>query len=74
MHWRQLGRRLLEDEEALTGIDNDYHKSNEKAFEMLKKWKQRNGLSANFHVLYDALCDKRVDRKDLAEEFCCSKQ
>ena len=74
MHWRQLGRRLLKDEAALIRIDNDYRESQEKAYKMLERWKQSNGSRATFRVLYNALSNEVVNRKDLAEKFCCSEQ
>ena len=41
-------------------------------FSMLQKWKQRLGSEATYQVLFDALCDKLVERNDLAELFCVS--
>ena len=40
---------------------------------MLIRWKEKEGADAMFSVLYDALCHERVQRKDLAERFCCNQ-
>ena len=38
---------------------------------MLMAWKQKEGSNATYEVLYDALCNKKVQCKLLAEQFCC---
>ena len=69
--WIELGRRLLENDEAtLYAIDKENEKYSEKAYKMLLKWKQTKGSGATFCVLHDALCHPLLNRKDLAEEFC----
>ena len=37
---------------------------------MLREWKYREGSEATYSVLYSALSDELVRRKDLAETFC----
>ena len=37
---------------------------------MLREWKYREGSEATYSVLYSALSDELVGRKDLAEKFC----
>ena len=69
--WRTLGRQLNFHEADLEEFDNSHRQISEKAYAMLLTWKQRGGSDATYSVLYQALCDKRVDRKDLAQEFCC---
>ena len=70
-HWKKLGRRLLENGEAvLDAIDKDNQESCEKAYKMLLRWKRANGSGATYRVLHDALCHDLVNRQDLAEEFC----
>ena len=69
--WKPLARRLLESSE-LEALHKENEKWSEKAFAMLRKWKQKNGFEATYRCLYDALCHDLVNRKDLAEEFCCS--
>ena len=68
--WKPLARRLLESSE-LESLHKDNEKWSEKAFAMLIKWKQKNASKATYRCLYDALCHDLVNRKDLAEEFCC---
>ena len=40
---------------------------------MLMAWKQKEGSNATYEVLYDALCNKKVQCKLLAEQFCCDE-
>ena len=69
--WRTLGRQLNFHEADLEEFDNSHRQISEKAYAMLLTWKQRDGSDATYSVLNQALCDKRVKRKDLAQEFCC---
>ena len=73
-HWKKLGRRLKLDEADLIAIHLQDDECSEKAYSMLLKWKQAKGKAATFVVLYNALCHHLVDRKDLAEKFCCDCQ
>ena len=69
--WKKLGRRLLENDEALLdAVDMDNDKCSEKAYQMLLQWKAAKGSDATFRVLHDALCHDLVNRRDLAEKFC----
>ena len=68
--WRDLGRRLKFGDAELQGFDHDKRKLREKAYEMLIRWKQREASKATYFVLFEALCDKFVNRKDLGEKFC----
>lgn len=70
--WEKLGRRLEFTPAELTALHQDKGKWSEKAFAMLLEWKQRKGSDATYRCLYDALCHKLINRKDLAEEFCCT--
>ena len=70
--WKPLGRRLQFTEAEIT----TFHKENpdeysEKAYQMLLRWKSRDGKHATYQVLYDALDHKLVKEKRLAEEICC---
>ena len=70
--WKPLGRRLQFTEAEIT----TFHKENpdeysEKAYQMLLRWKSRDGKDATYQVLYDALDHKLVKGKRLAEEMCC---
>ena len=69
--WRMLGRRLNFNEAKLQEFDNSHEQISEKAYAMLLAWKQRDGSVATYSVLNQALCDPLVERKDLAQEFCC---
>ena len=70
--WDALARRLEFSEAEREGFDDAYKDLADKSFRMLRRWKQKNGRSATYKVLYEALCHKNVDRKDLAEHFCNS--
>ena len=69
--WKTLGRRLTFHEAELQEFDNSHEEISEKAYAMLLAWKRRGGSDATYSVLNQALCDTRVKRKDLAQEFCC---
>lgn len=66
--WRRLGHRLGIQESVLEEIDGGNEQPSEKVYHMLMLWKQKSG--ATYKVLYDALVDKLVGRRDLAEKFC----
>ena len=69
--WKRLGRRLRVPESVLKGIDMSYQDQLEKAaYQMLKYWKQRQGVAATYSALHDALQHELVNRRDLAEMFC----
>lgn len=68
--WKALGRRLMKDTD-LDAFDKEEDQLHEKVYTMLVKWKRAKGDEATFSVLYNALCDPFVLRRDLAEEFCC---
>ena len=69
--WRTLGRRLSFHEAQLKEFDNGHEQISGKAYAMLSAWKQRYGSDATYIVLSQALCHTLVNRRDLAEEFCC---
>ena len=69
--WKKLGRRLEFEEAQLEAFHKQDEECSEKAYKMLLRWKQRNGSAATYQVLHDALCHSLVDRKDLAEKYCC---
>ena len=70
--WKALGRRLKLEAPELTALHQENEELSEKAFAMLIKWKQKNAFEATYRCLYDALCHKLVNRKDLAGKFCCT--
>ena len=69
--WEQSGGRLGFNQAAITCFDRDHKGLNRKAFKMLIAWRKKEGADATYKVLYDALCDKRVQCKRLAQQFCC---
>ena len=69
--WKSLARRLKFSRAEIDGFDHAEKELAEKSFSMLCRWKEKSGLSgATYKVLYEALCHKYVDRKDLARQFC----
>ena len=69
--WKSLARRLKFSQAEIDGFDHAEKELAEKSFRMLCRWKEKSGLSgATYKVLYEALCHKYVDRKDLAGHFC----
>ena len=68
--WRTLGRRLTFHESELQEFDDGHKQISEKAYAMLLAWKRRSSSDATYSVLNKALCDTRVNRRDLAKEFC----
>lgn len=67
--WKDLGRRLFDwDESKLEAFDTDENKCHEKAYAMLRTWREGKGSGATYRVLNDALCDAEL--KELAETFC----
>ena len=71
--WEKLGRRQGFNQAAIDNFDLAKKVLADKAFKMLMTWKQREGSKATYKVLYDALCNKKVQRRDLAEQFCCDE-
>ena len=67
--WKPLARRLRFHEDEITGFDRNSEYS-EKAYDMLRTWKQRDDLShATNKKLYEALRHQLVARGDLAKNF-----
>lgn len=68
-NWKPLGRHLLDmDESMIEQIEMRYKVLEENAYQTLRVWKQKNHTDATYTTLYTAL--RRVNRRDLAEEFC----
>lgn len=67
--WDNLGRRLNFSDEELQEIDSDKRLLSQKAFQMLKEWKKRNGSGATYQTLCAALSHRFVSRTDLAEKY-----
>ena len=68
--WRKLGRQLDILEEDLDNIDEGRHDLYEKAYRMLRLWKEKNASNATYRALCQALCHECLNRRDLAERFC----
>jgi len=71
--WKKLGRRLDVPDPQLQEINQVHDQTSEKAYYMLKQWKQGKGSAANYQALCGALKDNLVQRQDLAEQFCCTR-
>ena len=69
--WKRLARRLKIETPKITAIDKENEGLFEKAYKMLSRWKQANGSDATYKVLYDALTDRLVSCRELAEKYCC---
>ena len=69
--WKRLGRRLGIENATLTSFHKENERLSEKAYEMLIHWKDKEGLSATYQKLYDALSHEYVRKKRLAEQLCC---
>ena len=68
--WEALARRLKFERGDITSFEGESGRYSEKVFKMLREWKYREGSEATYSVLYSALSDELVGRKDLAEKFC----
>lgn len=71
--WEELGRRLGFNQAEITNFNAFERWLQKKALKMLQSWGQKEGSNATYKVLYDALCDQKVQCKLLAEQFCCHK-
>ena len=72
--WIMLGRRLKVKDPVLSDLRRNAHlypDLSEKSREMLRKWESREGDSATYQVLYEALCHQHVGDNDLAQKICC---
>ena len=68
-NWKTLGRRLKIEKVKLMMIDDENTEFIEKIYKMLLHWKERNGSSATYTILHDALCHPLVNHTDLAEQL-----
>ena len=72
--WRKLGRLLGIREEDLDDIDERGRDFCERAYQMLRLWKEKNASNATYRFLCQALCHEYLNRRDLAEYFCFFKE
>lgn len=70
-NWKPLARRLRFLPVEIEAFDNGNRELSKKVYRMLILWKQREGSGATYRALYNALYHPLINRKDLAEEFCC---
>ena len=70
--WVALARRLDFENAEIQGFIHNFKTYPTIQLEMLDTWKQKLGSEATYLVLFHALCDELVNRKDLAETFCVS--
>ena len=69
--WDALAGRLRFSPAEIEGFDDANKELAKKSLRMLRRWKEKKGPSgATYKALYDALCHRFVDRKDLAVKFC----
>ena len=68
--WKPLGRRLNMNDSKLIAFHKENEEYTEKPYKMLLFWKQRESSAATYQVLYEALCHRLVNRRDLAEDIC----
>ena len=70
--WDAVARRLKFGSAEIQGFEHNCQKYPRIQLRMLENWKQRRGSEATYQVLFQALCDETVNRRDLAEMFCVS--
>ena len=68
--WERLGTHLNIPLGVLQDIAAN---AKDKPLKMLHRWINTTTSASPYHDLYDALCDKRVGRNDLAKGFCCKE-
>ena len=66
--WKSLGRQLGVDQKKIESISLQGIKPDDKAFEMLKVWRDKGGRYATYGKLAEAL--KHVGMGRLAEKYC----
>lgn len=71
--WRPLGLALGLRDSHLDVISEDQQKTVDRAYAMLRKWKESMGSEANYERLAQGLGHKAVERRDLVEHYCCDK-
>ena len=67
--WQDLGIMLKLPPAILGNIDADYRLCREKAREMLYEWMKREGSSATVWSLADALKEKKIGNKRVAQKL-----
>ena len=65
--WRDLGTVLGLESAFLDNTDNDFKECREKAWAVLRKWRQKNGKEATVGILRNALV--KIERRDVVDEL-----
>ena len=68
--WEDLASVLKFNQGEIENFDYINKELPKKSYRMLCAWKRREASSATYTELYEALCDKYVQRRDLAEKYC----
>ena len=72
--WKILARRFDIEEPKITALDKAHDDLFEKAYQMLLHWTQKEGEAATYQFLFEALDNDKVNRRDLAQKYCCGKK
>lgn len=72
--WRALGARLGIKKPTLDEIDDLHRSLSSKGYNMLLRWKEKNGSAATYQILSQALNHELVNKLSLAETYCYEKQ
>ena len=65
--WRDLGTVLKLRSASMDNIDTDSKKCRDKAWEVLREWRQNNGKEATVRILRNAL--ERIGRRDVVDKL-----
>lgn len=68
--WRPLGLALGLGNSHLDEIGEDYQKALDRAYAMLRKWKESMGSEANYERLAQGLGHQAVERRELIDAYC----
>ena len=69
--WKKLARELKVEEWKLDQLDVNEQDVYEKAYQMLRHWRQTKDNQATYQILYSALTSAAVGRDDLGKKYCC---
>ena len=72
--WKILARQFDIGESKITALDKAHDELFEKAYQMLLHWTRKEGSAATYKVLHEALDNDKVNRRDLAQKYCCVKK
>ena len=66
-NWRDLGVVLKLESAFMDNIETDFKESPEKAWTVLRKWRQKNGKEATVGILRNAL--EKIERRDVVDKL-----